>query len=99
VGLALLAYPLVPPGKTTSDRANHFPDIDVPVLFCSGTRDNFATPEQLREAAGRVPDATLHFLDGADHGFATLKASGRSKDDVYREATGAVLAFCKALAG
>jgi len=92
-GLALLAYPLVPPGKVSSDRADHFPGITVPTLFCSGTRDNFATPEQLREAARLAPNATLHFLDGADHGFATLKASGRSKDDVYREAVEALLAF------
>ena len=92
-GLALLAYPLIPPGKTSSDRADHLPRIAVPTLFCSGTRDNFATPEQLRDAAGLVPDATLHFLEGADHGFATLKASGRSKDDVYREAVDALLTF------
>ena len=92
-GLALLAYPLVPPGKTSSDRADHFPSIAVPTLFCSGTRDNFATPEQLRDAVRLVPNATLHFLEGADHGFATLKASGRSKDDVYMEAVDALLAF------
>jgi len=92
-GLALLAYPLVPPGKTSSDRADHFPSIAVPTLFCSGTRDNFATPEQLRDAVHLAPNATLHFLDGADHGFATLKASGRSKDDVYGEAGDALLAF------
>jgi uncharacterized protein len=92
-GLALLAYPLVPPGKTSSDRADHFPRISVPTLFCSGTRDNFATPDQLREAARLAPSASLHFLEGADHGFATLKASGRSKDDVYREAIDALLAF------
>jgi len=92
-GLALLAYPLVPPGRATSDRAEHFPRIGVPVLFCSGTRDNFGTPEQLREAAALAPNATLHFLEGADHGFATLKGSGRSKDEVYGEAVGALLAF------
>ena len=92
-GLALFAYPLVPPGKASSGRADHFPDIAVPTLFSSGTRDNFATPEQLRDAARLVPDATLHFLEGADHGFATLKASGRSKDDVYREAVDALLTF------
>ena len=92
-GLALLAYPLVPPGKTSSDRADHFPRISVPTLFCSGTRDNFATPDQLREAARLAPSASLHFLEGADHGFATLKASGRSKDDVYREAIDALLTF------
>ena len=92
-GLALLAYPLVPPGKTSSDRADHFSRITVPTLFCSGTRDNFATPEQLREAVRPMPDATLHFLEGADHGFATLKNSGRSRDEVYREAVDALLTF------
>ena len=92
-GLALLAYPLIPPGKTSSDRADHFPSIIMPTLFCSGTRDNFAAPEQLRDAVRLAPNATLHFLEGADHGFATLKASGRSKDDVFRGAVDALLSF------
>src|SRR5690606_31097001 len=75
-GLALFAYPLIPPGRTATDRADHFGDITVPVLLCSGTRDSFATPDQLREAASRLPQAALHFLEGADHGFNVLKASG-----------------------
>jgi predicted alpha/beta-hydrolase family hydrolase len=94
-GLVLLAYPLVPPGRATTDRAEHFPRIAVATLLCSGTRDNFATPEQLRKAAALVPDATVHFMEGADHGFATLKASGRTKDEVYRDAVDAMLAFFK----
>jgi predicted alpha/beta-hydrolase family hydrolase len=98
-GLILLAYPLVPPGKASSDRADHFPKIGVPVLLCSGTRDNFATPDQLREAAALIPRATLHFLEGADHGFSTLKAAGRTKDDVYREAVEEILSFCNGLTG
>ena len=94
-GLALFAYPLIPPSRTTSDRADHFPSIAVPTLFCSGTRDSFATPDQLREAVSRVPHATLHLLDGADHGFSTLKASGRTRRDVWQEACDALLAFLK----
>lgn len=96
-GLVLLAYPLVPPGRATSDRAEHFPHIAVPTLFCSGTRDNFGTPDQLREAAALVQDATVHFMEGADHGFATLKASGRTKDEVYREAVDAMVVFFEKL--
>ena len=92
-GLVLFAYPLIPPGRTTSDRAEHFPSIEVPVLFCSGTRDAFGTPAQLREAVSRVPDAALHFLEGADHGFATLKSSGRSRQAVWQEASEALMAF------
>jgi hypothetical protein len=30
-------------------------------------------------------------LEGADHGFAARKASGRNKDDVWREAVDAML--------
>ena len=96
-GLVLLAYPLVPPGRATSDRAEHFPRIAVPTLFCSGTRDSFGTPEQLREAGALVRHAMVHFLEGADHGFATLKASGRTKDEVYAEAVETMLAFFEKL--
>jgi predicted alpha/beta-hydrolase family hydrolase len=69
----------------------------VPALFCSGTRDNFATPDQLKEAASLAPNAIVHFLEGADHGFATLKASGRSKEDVYREAVDRMASFFETL--
>jgi predicted alpha/beta-hydrolase family hydrolase len=96
-GLALFAYPLLPPGRSASNRAEHFPKIGVPTLFCSGTRDNFATPDQLRDAAALVPDARLHFLEGADHGFAVLKASGRSRDAVYREAVDVLIGFMRGL--
>ena len=96
-GLVLLAYPLIPPGRATSDRAEHFPRIAVPTLFCSGTRDNFGTPVQLGEAAALVPDSTVHFLEGADHSFATLKASGRTKEAVYKEAVEAMVAFFERL--
>jgi predicted alpha/beta-hydrolase family hydrolase len=92
-GLTLFAYPLIPPGRASSDRADHFDTISLPALFCSGTRDSFATPDQLRDASARVPDATLHFLEGADHGFATLKASGRARQNVWQEACEALLAF------
>ena len=92
-GLALFAYPLIPPGRAVSDRAAHFEGIHVPALFCSGTRDAFTTPAQLQEAASRIHHATLYFLQGADHGFAVLKSSGRRREDVWQEASGALLGF------
>ena len=33
----------------------------------SGTRDSYATPDQLREAASKLPRSTVHQLEGADH--------------------------------
>ena len=92
-GLVLFAYPLVPPGRAAAARAEHLPRITVPTLFCSGTRDSFGTPEQLREASRLAPNATLHLLEGADHGFAVLKSSGRTRDEVFAEATAAALDF------
>ena len=90
-GLALFAYPLSPPGRPDKRRDAHLPGISVPTLFCSGTRDTFATPDQLTEAAAMVPLSTVHLLDGADHGFAVLKSSGRAREDVWSEATGHLL--------
>ena len=86
--LALFAYPAHPPGRPEQPRTAHLPDIACPSLFCSGTRDTFATPDELAAAAALVPDAWVHLLDGADHGFAVLKSSGRSREDAWAEAAG-----------
>ena len=92
-GLALFAYPLRPPSNPAQPRNAHFPDISVPTLFCSGTRDSSGTPEELRVAAANVPKATVGLLDGADHGFAVLKSSGRTREDVWREACGIMMSW------
>ncbi|MEE8158573.1 MAG: alpha/beta family hydrolase [Dehalococcoidia bacterium] len=89
--LALFAYPLHPPGKPSQWRDEHLPDINVPTLFCSGTRDTFATPEELETVAARIPDATVHILNGADHGFSVLKSSDRTRQDIWDEAIGVLL--------
>lgn len=91
--LALFAYPLHPPNQPAKRRDAHLPALSMPVLFCSGTRDSFATVEELQALVATLSSATLHVLEGADHGFSTLKASGRSRDDVWREAVNAFVAF------
>jgi predicted alpha/beta-hydrolase family hydrolase len=92
-GLALFAYPLHPPGKPEQRRDAHLASIAVPTLFASGTRDTFGTTDELAEAAALIDGARVHVLDGADHGFSVLKASGRTRTDVWAEATAALLAF------
>ncbi|MSQ22988.1 MAG: hypothetical protein EXR58_00275 [Chloroflexi bacterium] len=89
--LALFAYPLHPPGRSEATRVAHLPSIAVPTLFCSGTRDAFGTPAELAAAISLVPTAQLHLMDGADHGFAVLKSSGRTRTEVYAEAVQATL--------
>jgi predicted alpha/beta-hydrolase family hydrolase len=90
-GLALFAYPLHPPGQAEKQRDAHLAQIGVPTLFCSGTRDAFATPDELHELAARISRASLHLLDGADHGYQVLKSSGRTRELVWSEASEAFL--------
>jgi predicted alpha/beta-hydrolase family hydrolase len=92
-GLALFAYPLVPPWAPDKIRDEHLPQIDVATLFCSGTRDQFASPEQLHDAASKVPRSEVHMLQGADHGFDVLKSGGRTREDVWAEAASALIVW------
>ena len=93
--LALFAYPLHPPGKPEQRRGEHLPEIPARTLFCSGTRDSFASVDELRAAAGQMKRARVHVLEGADHGFSVLKSSGRTREDVWREAAETLMEFLK----
>ena len=95
--LALFAYPLHPPGNPEKMRDGHLPEIAVPTLLCSGTRDDFGTPAELAVAAAKVPSVVIHLLDGADHGFSPLKASGRRREDVWEEAVGVFVEWLEGL--
>lgn len=95
--LALFAYPLHPPGKPENARVEHLPKLKLPTLFVTGTRDAFGAPEELRAAAKMVRGSQTHFLEGADHGFAVKKSTGRTKDDVFAEAVTAFADWLAAL--
>jgi predicted alpha/beta-hydrolase family hydrolase len=92
-GLALFAYPLHPPGRPEQARDQHVSSITVPTLFVSGTRDAFGSPDELRAAVARMPNASLSLLEGADHGFNIAKATGRTRTDIWDEAGEELLAF------
>lgn len=72
-GVALIAYPLHPPGKPEKLRTEHLGDLRVPSLWLCGDRDPFGSPEELAEAQalvrGPVTSVTLegrHDLKGCD---------------------------------
>jgi predicted alpha/beta-hydrolase family hydrolase len=68
--LILISYPLHPPGRPEKLRSEHFPQLSVPCLFVSGTRDSFATPEELTEATAAIGGpVTHHWIEGRDHGL------------------------------
>jgi predicted alpha/beta-hydrolase family hydrolase len=66
--LVLIAYPLHPPGKPDNLRVEHFPAIDVPCLFVSGTRDPFGTPDEFLAHTGAIAGPVTHvWVEGGRH--------------------------------
>jgi len=89
-GLVLLAYPLHPAGKPEQLRDTHLANIKVPVLCVNGTRDALCRRELMEPVVARLTTRwTMHWLEGADHSFHVLKASGRTDADVLDEIAGA----------
>lgn len=67
-GLVLLCYPLHPPGKPEQLRTAHLPQLDLPCLFISGTRDAFGTPKELEKATKLIPGPVEHvWVEGVGH--------------------------------
>lgn len=91
--LVFLGFPLHPAGKPSVDRAAHLEGVDVPMLFLQGTRDALADLTLLAPIVERLPQATMHVVDGADHGFHVLKRSGRTDDEVLAELVSTTAAF------
>ena len=50
--------------RATHDTWDRLPEIKMPVLVCGGRHDGQATPEVVRNLAGRIPGAELAFFDG-----------------------------------
>ncbi len=90
-GLVFLGFPLHPPGRPGTSRADHLDGVAIPMLFLQGTRDEFAGIDELRPVVHRLgPRATLHVVDGADHSFHVLKRSGRTDAKVLHELAEAI---------
>ena len=67
-GLVLVGYPLHPPGRPERPRTGHLPDLRVPCLFVSGTRDPFGAPAELEAATATIPGHVTHvWLEGVRH--------------------------------
>jgi hypothetical protein len=82
-GLALYGYPLHPPREPAKRRSEHFAALVQPALFLQGTRDEFGTPDELREALARYAGrATLSVVEEGDHSFELPKRAGRPLDSV-----------------
>lgn len=85
-GLVFLGFPLHPPKSPSDARARHLYDIQIPMLFLQGTRDELADLTLLEPLVQRLgARATLKRLEAADHSFHVLVRSGRTDAEVRNE--------------
>jgi hypothetical protein len=97
-GLVFFGFPLHPPGRPGTERADHLAAVGAPMLFLQGTRDDFAGLDLLRPVVDRLgARATLHVVDGADHSFGVRKKDGRTGEQVLDELADAVAAWAAGL--
>ena len=86
LGLVFFGFPLHPPNRPGTQRAEHLFKVSMPTLFLQGTRDQFAELNLLRPIVERLgPKATLRTIDGADHSFHVPKSSGKTDPEVLQE--------------
>ena len=85
-GLVFLGFPLHPAGQPSTERAKHLLDVQIPMLFLQGTRDELA---QLSLVQGVCKDlgsrATLRLFEDADHSFHVPARTGRKDAEVRSE--------------
>jgi predicted alpha/beta-hydrolase family hydrolase len=85
-GLVFFGFPLHPPNRPGTKRADHLAKVTIPMLFLQGTRDTFADLKLLRPICAKLGQrATLHIIESADHSFHVLKSSKRTDADILRE--------------
>ena len=78
-GLVFFGFPLHPPNRPGTTRAEHLAKVTVPMLFLQGTRDSFADLKLLRPICAELrPQTTLQIIKDADHSFHGPKSTGKT---------------------
>jgi uncharacterized protein len=98
LGLVFFGFPLHPPGRPGTKRAEHLAHVKIPMLFLQGTRDQFADLNLLRPICVDLgPRATLHEIATGDHSFRVLKSSGMTDAQVMHELAQSVQTWAQTL--
>ena len=88
-GLIFLGFPLHPPGQPSNERAKHLFEVQIPMLFLQGDRDEFAQMELLKPLMEQLGvRTTLKLLPEANHSFHVPARSGRKDAEVRSEMLG-----------
>ena len=85
-GLVFLGFPLHPPGRPSDERGKHLFDVQIPMLFLQGSRDELADLRLLAPLVKQLgARATLKLFADADHSFHVPARTGRKDSQVRAE--------------
>jgi uncharacterized protein len=97
-GLVFFGFPLHPPNRPSTKRAEHLAKVPQQMLFLQGTRDSLADLNLLRPICNDLGSrATLQIIDTADHSFHVLKSSGKTDAEVLSELARATVSWAERL--
>ena len=98
-GLFFLGYPLHRPGQLEMLRDEHLYRIEKPMLFISGTKDQFAKKELLDQVVSKLGDkAKIDWIEGGDHSYNTRQGK-EVQAKIYSEAMETLDSWVRAHSG
>ena len=99
-GLIVLGYPLHRPGHKEQLFLSPLRHIDVPSLFCIGSRDSLCDAKLLAPVLdGFVTPGTLYVVEGGDHSLHLPHSGGRQPEDSYEPVTQQISEFMRRTLG
>ncbi len=94
--LVFLGYPLHAPGKTDKLRDAHLYRIGMPMLFFSGTRDEFCDMELFRSILARLEAPwELEVVPDGDHSFNMPESVSVGPEEVYGRMLGRLIEWLR----
>ncbi len=85
-GLVFLGFPLHPSGEPSDERGKHLFEVQIPMLFLQGTRDDFANLQLIEAVCKQLgARASLKLFRDADHSFHVPARTGRKDSEVRVE--------------
>lgn len=99
-GLVFFGFPLHPPKRPSTKRADHLTKVTLPMLFLQGTRDDLADLSLLRPICAKLgSQARLSVIETADHSFHVLKRSGANDTAVLQQLVQTVASWAEEIEG
>jgi predicted alpha/beta-hydrolase family hydrolase len=85
-GLVFLGFPLHAPGRRSDERGAHLFEVEIPMLFLQGSRDELASLDLLEPITRKLGErATLQVFQDANHSFQVPARTGKKNAEVMHE--------------